>query len=232
MITCHRLDLTLASAEDLELLDDEERGRAQRFHFQRHRTRYIAAHAQLRRLLGARLGIDPARLPLTTTARGKPIIVSGATDNSGSAALLPTLAFYLTHCEAVGYLAIAPCEVGIDVELLRPLTELDPLIESSCSPAEIRAVQAMPADVRVGAFLTVWTRKEAVLKAWGTGIGAVPLNLLHVGIEKGSIAAAEPVGTVPCPALSLTTLRFADEIISVAAPSESPLKIRMLPERV
>jgi 4'-phosphopantetheinyl transferase len=189
MIDCHRVDLSTGNAADLALLDSEERVRASRFRFERHRSRYVAAHAQLRRLLGARLGIDPARVPLTTTAHGKPVLDRSAAAMAGLGAPDRTLCFNLSHSEAVGYLAIAPCDVGIDVELARPLADLQPLIDSYCSRAEIATLAAMPGGSRAAGFLRVWTRKEAALKAWGTGIGAVPLNELHVGIDSETVPA-------------------------------------------
>ena len=228
MIDCHRLDLAVTGADDLALLDGAERARAARFHFERHRVRYIAAHAQLRRLLGARLDIDPARLRLTTTANGKPVLGRGAEATACAGTPERGLCFNLSHSEAVGYLAIAPYDVGIDVELLRPLADLQPLVDTYCSPEEIAALGAMPADARARGFLRVWTRKEAALKAWGTGIGAVPLSAVHVGIDAGSVPAAASVGSLPCPALQLSTLVFADEVVSVAAPVAAPLQIRLL----
>ena len=60
-------DAVSASAQ---LLSDEERTRAARFAFEPDRRRYIVSRALLRQLLGARLGISPEAVELTTGARG------------------------------------------------------------------------------------------------------------------------------------------------------------------
>ena len=225
MIDCHRLDLSACRDGDLAILDRTEQARAGRFKFARHRNRYIAAHAQARRLIGARLDIAPASVPLSTTHYGKPILSEAAPAMAGPAARERFFWFNLTHCDEVGYLAIAPFSVGIDVELPRPFTDLQPLIESNCCAAEIAALAAMDPDSRVTGFLRTWTRKESALKAWGTGIGAVPLDELHVGIDTECVAPLK--GFLVYPALRLRTLVVGNEILSIAAATEQPLEIRM-----
>jgi 4'-phosphopantetheinyl transferase len=65
--------------------------------------------------------------------------------------------------------------VGLDVEELRDLSDLDRLAEHALSPAERTRP---PADAR--AFLTIWTRKEALLKATGEGL-ASPMDAITLG---------------------------------------------------
>ena len=223
-VDCYRLDLARSQPEDMALLDEAERERARRFRFDRDRGRYIAAHAQARRLIGRHLGKDPGALRFGTTRHGKPVLIGGET----------VLAFNLTHSGGVGYLAIAPFSVGIDVELYRPFADLQPLIDDYCSPGEIAALAALPATARAAAFLGVWTRKEAALKAWGTGIGAVPLDAVHVGIARPAGAAQDALpgmsheGT-DHPALRLLTLSGQQEVLSIAAACGEPFARRLAP---
>ncbi len=222
MVDCYRLDLSRSDPRDLALLDETERQRAARFRFDRDRSRFIAAHAQARRLIGRHLGVDPDAVRFATTSHGKPIL-------AGDAA---ALAFNLTHSGPVGYLAIAPYSVGIDVEQHRPFDDLQPLIDDYCSPEEIAALAALPAPARASAFLRVWTRKEAALKAWGTGIGAVPLDALHVGLAHPASAAQEALSGmthdgIAYPALRLLTLSGRQEVLSVAAACSAPLAVRL-----
>jgi 4'-phosphopantetheinyl transferase len=240
-VDCYRLDLSRSDPRDLALLDENESRRAARFHFERDRSRFVAAHAQVRRLIGRHLGVDPAALRFTTTRHGKPIL-----EGDGQA-----LAFNLTHSGTVGYLAIASFNVGIDVEQHRPFHDLQPLIDDYCSAAEITSLAALPASERVAAFLGVWTRKEAALKAWGTGIGAVPLDSLHVGLAVG-LAAGLATSTAAClvnppaspgsapdalpgiihdgiayPELRLLTLPGQQEVLSIAVACTAPLAVRL-----
>lgn len=226
MIDCFRMDLAASDDQDLGILDRLEQERAARFKFERHRTRYIAAHAQARRILGARLDIAPAAVPLAATRYGKPILAATAAAMAGPAARERSFWFNLTHSDAVGYLAIAPFSVGVDVELTRPFTDLQPLIDSHCSAAEVQTLARMPAEGRAFGFLGIWTRKEAVLKAWGTGIGAVPLNELHVGIDTEWVPPLK--GSLLLPTLRIQSLATVDQVLSIAAATEQPLDIRMI----
>lgn len=226
-IDCYRLDLSACDDEDLALLDPGERGRAARFRFDRDRTRYIAAHAGLRRHLGARLGLAPEEVPLTTTENGKPVVDVAAASRAGADPAARGLCFNLTHSGGVGYVAIAPFSVGIDVELYRSLEDLQPLIDSYCTPPEIDALAALPAARRSLGFLGVWTRKEAALKAWGTGIGAIPLDHLHVGTAAETVAPLE-MPPASYPALQLKTIGGEAQVLSIAAATAHPFAIRMM----
>ena len=226
-IHCHALDLSSCDDADLALLDAGERGRAARFRFDKDRIRYIAAHSQARRHLGARLGLASAAVPLITTENGKPVVDIAAASRAGADPEALSLCFNLTHSGAVGYLAIAPFSVGIDVELYRSLEDLQPLIDSYCSPEEIDALGALPVGQRCLGFLGVWTRKEAALKAWGTGIGAIPLDQLHVGTAAETIAPVE-VPPASYPGLWLKTIVGAGQVLSIAAATAEPLAIRMM----
>lgn len=232
-IDCYRLDLSVCHEEDLALLDEAERARAARFRFARDRGRFVAAHAQMRRHLGARLDLAPEQVPIASTRYGKPIIDHAAA-TAGSAK--GPCCFNLTHSGAVGYLAIAACSVGIDVELHRPIADLQPLIDTYCSAAEIASLAALPAEERSIGFLGLWTRKEAALKAWGTGIGAIALDDLHVGIDAQHLAARPPSRRAtspavrdepPYPALRMTSIAGTGQVLSIAAAAGLPLSIRM-----
>src|SRR5438876_1219350 len=71
-----------AARESAALLCDDERRRARQFAFARDRRRFMAARAQLRRLLGARLGVDPRCVEFAYGRRGKPALARrfGAAD--------------------------------------------------------------------------------------------------------------------------------------------------------
>jgi phosphopantetheinyl transferase len=237
IVDCYRLELGRCDARDQALLDDAERARAGRFRFERDRIRFVAAHAQTRRLLGRRLGVAPDALRFATTALGKPILAPCSTASADAASPEGAVAFNLTHSGAVGYLAIASCDVGIDVELHRPFDDLQPLIDDYCSAAEIAALAGLPPGLRAAGFLAVWTRKEAALKAWGTGIGTVPLAALHVGLAPSSAASGREWlpglvhDGITYPGLRLQTIGGDGEVLSIAAAGVQPLAVRMARER-
>ncbi|WP_158266704.1 4'-phosphopantetheinyl transferase family protein [Alsobacter soli] len=99
--------------------------------------------------------------------------------------------FNLTHSDRHVALALTvECEVGVDIEPTAP-PDRDAVAEVVMVEAEIAAYKRLPQGDRDAAFLRLWTRKEAVLKAAGSGFSVDP-TALSVGF--GPIA-----GTVALP---------------------------------
>lgn len=91
-------------------------------------------------------------------------------------------------------------EVGIDVEELGRDRWLS-LPGQVLTPAERDAVEALPAHARGDAFLRLWVRKEAVLKAAGTGLAVDP-SMVSVG------GPADPPAVLGLPAALGPVTRF------------------------
>jgi len=153
-----------AGDQGLEILDANERARAARFHFERHRGRYVSAHVALRRLLAERTGRDAASLAFEMGAYGKPTLAGE-----------PRCAFSLSHSEDLALVALADDgEIGVDLERVRPLPDLDTLARQCLTAHECRELEAVAPGDRSRALLQRWTRKEACLKALGTGLQIEP----------------------------------------------------------
>jgi 4'-phosphopantetheinyl transferase len=145
------------------LLSPDEQERAARFVFREDRRRYIVARARLRQLLGARLRVSPEKIEFQYGAAGKPALAASHGD----------LRFNLSHCEDVAVYAFADAaEVGVDVEREREIEDAEAIAERCFSPAERDACRAL-------GFLYCWTRKEAFVKALGSGLSS-PLPELDV----------------------------------------------------
>jgi 4'-phosphopantetheinyl transferase len=168
------------------VLDATERRRAARFRFDQDRVRYILAHAVWRIALGACLGVDPADVPLASAPSGQPRLQG--TD----------LATSLSH--SGGWVAVAVCvaaTVGVDIECSPSRIILDDLIATICTPAEAADMRLRAEPERERALLTLWTRKEALLKAFGVGLAEAPASLPAAA----SGLVAPPMGTsglLPC----------------------------------
>jgi 4'-phosphopantetheinyl transferase len=156
------IDLPAEECRDLAgTLDDAERARASRFHFERDRRRYEAAHGRLRKLLGEYLGVAAESIALDALPGVKPCL---RRDDSG-------LRFNLAHSGGLALFAFARgCEVGIDVEAEREVPEMEAIADRFFSPAEAAALRALPETERKRAFFRCWTRKEAFLKTTGEGL--------------------------------------------------------------
>ncbi|SDB82176.1 4'-phosphopantetheinyl transferase [Paraburkholderia lycopersici] len=143
-----------------EMLSAQERERAGKFRFERHRRRFVAGRGELRELLSRYLALSPQAVALGYGQEGKPFCLS---QPSGW-----TICFNLSHSENKAALAISNgFEVGIDVERVRPIEENLPL--EVFSTRERAQFGALPDAERQPVFFETWARKEACLKALGTG---------------------------------------------------------------
>ena len=172
------LDLGRESVRALTaLLSDAERQRAGRFAFDRDRRRFTVARARLRQLLAAQLGVEPESVELAYGTHGKPALARHSTDSH--------LRFNVSHSEDVAVYAFAGGrEVGIDVEVVRTITDADDIAARSFSRHENEAYLALdPRDKPLG-FFNCWTRKEAFIKALGDGLSH-PLDRFDVSLTPG-----------------------------------------------
>jgi 4'-phosphopantetheinyl transferase len=124
----------------------------------------VVARAQLRIALGRRLGRAPRSLRFMRGPHGKPALVGA----DGA-----RLHFSQARSGDVCLLALsADGPVGVDVEALSPLPELEPLVAARFAPSEAAAILRRSGEQRLRAFYRCWTRKEACLKATGAGLSA------------------------------------------------------------
>jgi 4'-phosphopantetheinyl transferase len=152
------------------LLSDDERARQRSFVSPELRRRFGAARAGLRTLLGRHLDHDPRSLAFATTEFGKPRLAGDG-----------QVHFNLSHCEERAVLAISDAELGIDLERDRPLEHVD-LAKRYFHRNEVAAITASRDEAEQRrAFFLVWTLKEAVVKALGTGL-STPLDSFEVAI--------------------------------------------------
>ncbi len=176
------LDVPTTRVAALEpLLDADERARAERFHFDRHRLRYIVGRATLRSILGAEIGIAPAEVRLVVTSHGRPLL-----DPSHG----HELRFNLAHSEGIAVLGVTTsgAEIGVDVEVIRPGFADDEIAERFFSPPEVTTLRALAPNAQEAAFFRCWTRKEAYLKALGGGL-SFPLDDFGVAFAPGDAPA-------------------------------------------
>jgi 4'-phosphopantetheinyl transferase len=143
----------------LEVLSGEERVRAARFRTTQLRVRFVVAHGALRTILSGYLGVAPNALRFGASEAGKPYITDGR------------LTFNLSHSEGLALCAVTvEGQVGVDVERLRPIDDADAIVHRYFAPGEVRQYQATRTPDRTAAFFSTWTRKEAYVKAVGSGL--------------------------------------------------------------
>ena len=157
------------------VLDARERARLDALRPPAARLRFAAAHAALRTVLGSAVGREPAALRIGPGASGKPRLERSGLEGPGPA-------FNLAHSGDVAAVAVGGgAELGVDVELRRPVPRLEAMIRYACTAAERAALACVDdAAERAERFLESWVRKEAVLKATGRGLREHP-----AGVEVG-----------------------------------------------
>jgi 4'-phosphopantetheinyl transferase len=146
-------------------LSHQERRRADDFCFERHRRRFVAGRGKLRQLLGNYLDLAPHAIALAYGPEGKPFCASQPASW--------TLGFNLSHSENTAALAISNgLEIGIDIECIRAFDENMPV--EVFAQRERAQFAALSATQRQAVFFETWARKEACLKALGTGFVLPP----------------------------------------------------------
>lgn len=152
---------------DLSLLSPVERKRADFFRFREDALRWISYRSSMRAILGSKLGIPPADVPIRISESGKPHLEG---PNEG-------LHFNLSHSNSLAILALSTeGPVGVDLEPINRAADLLECEASFCHPLEIASLPDDP-TARQDQLLQLWTMKEAVLKAVGTGFLLPPESI-------------------------------------------------------
>jgi 4'-phosphopantetheinyl transferase len=151
----------------VEGLGADEVARANAFHFPLDRQRYIAARRNLRQLLGRYLGREPAELAFSYGRFGKPKLAQPADPLRLAQG---ELSFNQSHCDSLWLVAVAWNQpLGVDVERVRDLSDLELLEDRLFSAAELARQRARPPEERRLAFFRRWTEQEAAVKLRGLG---------------------------------------------------------------
>jgi 4'-phosphopantetheinyl transferase len=162
-VFCSTLDVPAKRREALaRTLSLDEQQRAERFHFERDRQRFVVGRGTLREILGCLLEVDPAGLSFSYGKYGKPRLAGTAAARG--------LCFNVAHSDSMALYAIADREIGVDVEHIRPVAEAEQVALRFFAPRERSCYQSLPPERRLEAFFNCWTRKEAYLKALGAGL--------------------------------------------------------------
>ena len=154
------------------LLSDDELERADRFRFDRHRRRFITGRAVMRILLGRYTNKLPEVLEFSYNPQGKPALKG-----------ISSLEFNFTNSRDLALFCVArQTQLGIDLEHLGRHADYEGIVNRFFAEREIEELFSLPESRRHAAFLTGWTRKEAYIKALGTGL-SLPLDRFVVTID-------------------------------------------------
>ena len=154
----------------LEFLSADEREKAGQFHFDKNRHQYVAARGVLRQLIAQYESLPPGAIQFSYNSFGKP----GLEQSS--------LRFNASHSGSLGLFAFARNRnIGVDLERIRPDLATREIAAQFFSEDEIIGLRRLPADSHTAAFFACWTRKEAFIKAHGSGL-SLPLDRFAVSL--------------------------------------------------
>lgn len=155
------------------VLSADERRRAASFIFAPDRRRFIVGRGRLRLILSRYVALPPEALRFRYGAHGKPALSSART----------APCFNLSHSGELAALAIASCDVGVDIEEIRPVDAA--VAERFFSARENAALRGLRGAEWHDAFYRCWTRKEAVVKALGKGL-SLRLSSFEVSVARSA----------------------------------------------
>lgn len=171
VVTVHLCTLAAATPElaaARALLSDAERTQADGYRFDADRRRFIVRRALLRHITASYLGEQPERVTFGTNAHGKPCVAGGPQ-------------FSLSYSRDMAMIAIGDMPLGCDIEWRDPSLASPEIARRFFAPAEIAALDALPAMHWLGGFFDCWARKEAYVKAIGEGLSH-PLDGFEVSV--------------------------------------------------
>jgi 4'-phosphopantetheinyl transferase len=126
------------------------------------RRQFIAAQAALRLVLELYLREPAPAIGFRRGDHGKPFLLPEYESE---------LQFNLTHSHDRALVVVAlGTEIGVDIEKVRERPSFERLAARFYAEQERAALAAAPVSDRERVFLRLWTRKEAHLKATGTGL--------------------------------------------------------------
>jgi 4'-phosphopantetheinyl transferase len=147
-------------------LSRDELDRADRYHFEGDRQRFLIGRGLLRHLVNRYVEIPPANVNIAYGPFGKPSIGKGC-----------PLQFNLAHSEdLIVYAFTYRRQLGIDVEKINPSVDALDLAATFCTAPELQALSLLSNEARQQTFFRLWVRKEAFLKASGEGFFGSPFD--------------------------------------------------------
>ncbi len=169
-VTVLHVDLTPHKEREAyayQWLDKEERYRWDRFRFDRPKREFALCRAVLRLGICKRIGCRNDQLAFGFTKYGKPF---GLVDGKPA-----PIKFNISHGGKHGLIAYTRHgRLGVDVEERTERLDLDGLSETVFGPDEQAEFALTHGEQRIHMFFSLWTLKEAMIKALGLGFSQDP----------------------------------------------------------
>jgi 4'-phosphopantetheinyl transferase len=144
------------------------------------RIRHELARGLRREMLGEALGVRAEDLSFLEDGQTKPRLREAAGWD-----------FNISHAGEYVICAVARGPVGVDIELIRPVREMESIIGRYFHADERAAWLALEPSLREEAFFVLWCAREAAMKCTGRGLAAgLSVTRVDPAILRCSEAAA------------------------------------------
>ena len=164
-------------------LSAEEKEKVQKYKFEIDRDRSIISRGMLRTLLAGYLQTYPQALRFDYNEFGRPFLksVPKSFPKAGG-----DFQFNLSHSHnRIIFAFVEDADIGVDVEFMKRDFNVTDLARHFFSHDEINSLLALPKKNRPAGFYRCWTRKEAFIKAKGSGL-SFPLTSFSVSLDSDS----------------------------------------------
>lgn len=169
-----------AMQEYESILSDDEKTRASKFRFSKDKKTFSLTRGVLRKLAGAYLDTEPKKVKFHYEQYGKPRFQ----DES-------RIKFNVSHSGDRAVIAfVRDYDIGVDIEYFKDDFDVLDIAENFFSRREIDKLKMQPLKEQRQAFYRCWTRKEAFIKAEGSGL-SFPLDKFTVSMHSDNEANLE-----------------------------------------
>jgi 4'-phosphopantetheinyl transferase len=147
----------------IQCLTEEEIFRADKFKCSIDKRLFLLSRYYLKNFIGEYLNLSPEKIKISQSKSGKPYLNDKINSN---------LKFNYSHSgDYIIYAFTTDNEIGVDIEEIKDISEIDELSRTHFSDEELSIYFELEnPDEKKQLFYKIWTRKEALLKAEGSGI--------------------------------------------------------------
>lgn len=157
-------------------LSPDEKNRANKFYFTKDHDRYVCSRGILRCLLALYTEVTPSIIEFSYSSYGKPMLSHKFITKCSS------LFFNVSHShQCILYAFAKKNKIGIDVEYKKSI-DFQEIAKQFFSNSEYNQIINATSELKEKLFYTLWTCKEAFVKALGEGL-FFPLNEFDVRID-------------------------------------------------
>jgi len=203
-------------------LSDDEKQRADRFRFDKHRNRFITGRGTIRQILATRIDCAPHAIGFALNDFGKPALCAPE--------LTEPMQFNASSSDMLGAIAIsANHALGLDIEKVRysSTDDYDRIVKNEFTENEYNWYKQYDSLQRPRVFFDFWTCKEAYLKALGIGLSG-KLDGFDIDLQGENPSVSHSIlEDSEQPRLALFRLDFDDQFAGCLALAETNIRIEI-----